>query len=154
VSQASFTLLKGVYDDYKEREGEVPQAVLFGQGGMIATAVDEVFKMASAHKVRGSEDVNQYTAAQMDMMRRVGELLEKEQSDSSVDEAQELMMDVEMAYNPGVEAAPLGVKDQADLDAIEYQEEMRQPAAQPENPAAAQQQATPAASLPAEQGLI
>jgi hypothetical protein len=148
VSQAAFTLLKGVYDEHTRKEGEVPQAALFGEGGMIATAVDELFKLANAHKLKGSEDVNQYTAAQMDMMRRVGDYLEKEQSDSSTDEAQELMLDVEEAYNPGAEAPPVGLEDQADLDAIQYQDEARAPQ---EAPAPAPAEAPP---MPPQGGLI
>lgn len=153
VSQASFTLLKGVYEEHRRKEGEVPQAALFGEGGMIATAVDEVFKLANTHKLKGSQDRNQYTAAQMDMMRRVGDLLEKEQSDDSVDEAQDLLLDVEEAYNPGAVSGPVGVNDQRDLEAIQYQEEARRGGVPAVNPAEAEQVA-PAESIPAAQGLI
>lgn len=153
VSQASFVLLKGVYDEHTRKEGPVPQAALFGEGGMIGTAVDEMFKLAAAHKLKGSDDINQYTAAQMDIMRRVGDYLEKEQSDDSVNEAQDLLMDIEVANNPNVEAAPIGTRDEQDLAAIQYQEEARRPGGGNENPAAMQEQA-PAASVPAEMGLV
>lgn len=154
VAQASFVLLKGVYDEYKRKEGEVPQAALFGEGGMIATSVDEIFKLANVHKLPGSDDINQYTAAQMDMMRRVGELLEKEQSDDAVDEAQDLLMDVEEAYNPGATAPPLGRDDLQDLDAIRYQEEARRPQVEQSGPVEAEASQVPGASLPEQQGLI
>lgn len=154
VSQATFTLLKGVYDNHRATEGEVPQAALFGEGGMISTAVDEMFKLANAHELRGSEDINQYTAAQMDMMRRVGEYIEKEQGDDSIDEAQDLMMDVEEAYNPGVEAAPVGIEDERDLAAIAFQEEARRGGVEPVNPAQREAEQQPAASIPNQGGLI
>lgn len=153
VSTAAFTVLKATYMDYTRANGEVPQAALFGEGGMISTAVDEVFKLAKIHNLEGSADMNQYTAAQMNMMKLVGEEIENRQEDGAVEETQDLLIDAELAYNPDAAAGPVSPRDRRDLNAIEFQEEARQPAGA-ENPAEQQAEQSPAASAPAEQGLI
>lgn len=95
VSQAAFTILEAVKGRVEAREGAVPPAALFGEGAMIHTAVDEMFKLARAANIPGSEDQDQYTASQMDMQRLVGEYLQKAQEDDAIGEAQELMLDSE-----------------------------------------------------------
>lgn len=124
VSQAAFTILRGVWGEFQRKEGEeVTPAILFGEGGMINTAVDEVFSIAKANKLPGSDDINQYAAAQMDMMRRVGEYIQQRQDDGAVEEAQDLMTDIEIANNPNVEPGVLPTQDRQSIEALSVQDE-------------------------------
>lgn len=118
VSKVAFTILQAVYQRHDQRDGPVPQAALFGQGGMISTAVDEVFSMAMALKLPDSKDQDQYTAAQMDVMRLVGEFLEKSQDDGAVGQAQDLLIDVETADGSVRDTLPINSEEQGDLAAI------------------------------------
>jgi hypothetical protein len=160
VSDAAFHILKAVHTKHVQKEGPVPPASLFGEGGMLHTAVDEVFAFAQAYGLQGSNAENQYTAAQMDIMRQAGEYLEKSSDDSAISEAQDLMLDIDEAGgggdHPGV--AP---SDRRDLAAIEYQDEVAQeelqagPAGQgplPGDPEAAEGQPDPTA--PQNGGLV
>lgn len=123
VSEAAITLLRPVYQAHEQKEGEVPQAALFGEGGMIHTAVEEVFQFAQAAGIDGSQSQDQYTAAHVDMMRKVGEFIEKKSDDSAVEEAQDLMVDVEMA-DPNYSGSPeMSTEDTAELKNIATQNE-------------------------------
>lgn len=95
VSKVAYNVLSAVHQRAEQRDGPVPPAALFGEGAMIHTAVDEVFQMAIANKVPGSESQDQYTAAQMDMSRLVGEFLQGAQEDGAIDEAQEMLLESE-----------------------------------------------------------
>ena len=128
VSQAAFTILKAIYPAYA-KEGEDASVALFSEGGMIATAVDEVYQLAQAHRLEGSDDINQYSAAQIDMMRRVGEFMEQRQEDDGVSNAQDLLMDIEEANNPGA-IGQTEPSDIADIDAVQYQDETGEAIAQ------------------------
>jgi hypothetical protein len=122
ASQAAFMLLNKVYREHDMRDGPTPQAALFGEGGMIHTAVDEIFQFAQARHIPGADEQDQYTAAQINMMRLVGEELEKEQDDDAVEEAQSLMVDVEMQDpNYALDPQPLGAEDKMALEDIEAQ---------------------------------
>jgi hypothetical protein len=118
VAQVAFNILKAVHQRHEQRDGPVPQAALFGEGAMINTAVDEVFSMAMSLKLPEAQDQDQYTAAQMDMMRLVGEFLEKSQDDGAVNEAQELMLDMETADGTSNTVDPLNAEEQQDLAVI------------------------------------
>jgi hypothetical protein len=118
VAKVAFNILNAVHQRHEQRDGPVPQAALFGEGAMINTAVDEVFSMAMSLKIPEAQDQDQYTAAQMDMMRLVGEFLEKSQSDESINEAQELMLDMETADGLDKPVDPLNAEEQGDLKVI------------------------------------
>lgn len=148
VSKAAFVLLSGVYTKFKDKERDAAQAALFGEGGMISTAVDELFKLAQMHRLPGSDDTNQYTAAQMDMMRRVGDYLEKNQDDAAVGEAQDLIIDIELANNPDAQVANTSRADILDLDAVQFQDEARQRGQAPAGEAAPMPTEGPAAPPP------
>lgn len=121
VSEAAITLLRPVYQKHEQRMGEVPQAALFGEGGMIHTAVEEVFQFAQALGIDGSQDQDQYTAAHIDMMRKVGEYIENKSDDGAVEEAQDLLVDVEMSHGQG-KNPELSGEDISDLEAIAAQQ--------------------------------
>lgn len=115
VAKVAFTVLNATHEKYIQREGPIESSVLFGEGGMISTAVDEVFKLAQGAKIPGSDDMNQYSAAQMDAMRLVGELIEKRQEDGSIDEAQDALIDMEMEAGGGEGAEPLNSEEYSRL---------------------------------------
>lgn len=123
VSKTAFMLLKSVYQKHESRNGPTPQAALFGEGGMIHTAVDEMFKFAQAYQIAGSDNQDQYNAAQMDMMRQVGEFLEKDRDDGAVGEAQDLMIEMD-ELGGGQPNGPVSRRDRESLEAIEFQDEM------------------------------
>jgi hypothetical protein len=118
VATVAFNILHAVHQRHEQRDGPVPQAALFGEGGMISTAVDEVFQMAIALQLPDSQDQDQYTAAQMDVMRQVGDYLEKSQDDGAVNESQDLLLDMETADGTVDNTPPLDAREQADLAAI------------------------------------
>lgn len=130
ISDVAFTLLKGVYTKHVNREGDVPQSVLFGEGGMIHTAVDVVAQYAITKGIEGADSQDQYTAAQVNMMKKVGELVQSESDDSAVEEAQDLLVDVEMADGDTQPPTP----DQQDRDSLNEIEIQNQPAAPQEEP--------------------
>jgi hypothetical protein len=101
IAKTAFTMLKSVVAAYQHERGEIESAVLFGEGGIIHTAVDEIYKRAQAWKIPGVENMDQYAAAQINMMRLVGEYMEQKQDDEGVSEAQEALMDMEEQGNPG-----------------------------------------------------
>lgn len=117
VAKVAFTVLKASHDKYVQQEGVELGAVLFGQGGMIATAVDEVYKLAVAIKIPGVEDEQQYSAAQFEVMRLVGEYMQKSQDDESVDGAQELLLDIEEAGGGLDASTPVSSEDRDTLAA-------------------------------------
>lgn len=115
VAKAAFTVLQAVHMRAEQRDGPVPPAALFAEGGMIHSAVDEAFKMAQINNLPGSDSQDQYTASQMEMQRLVGEYLEKKQDDNAVDEAQELMIDIE-TYDGAGDGTPLSPEERARLE--------------------------------------
>lgn len=138
VSEAAMLLLRPVYQKHEQQVGEVPQASLFGEGGMIHTAVEEVFKFAQASGIEGSQDQDQYTAAHVDMMRKVGEFIENKSDDGAVEEAQDLLVDVEMA-DPNYSGSPQMQPDDTEtLNQIGQQQEQVAPESDAGNIAAEQ----------------
>ena len=132
VATVAFQILRATVTQFEHQNSEkVEPAALFGEGGMISTAVDEVYKMAQALNVPGTEDMNQYTAAQMEVMRLVGDFLEKSQDDNAVGEAQEAMIEMEEMGGGGETAAPLNSEERAALASGAAYEDQPEPAEVP-----------------------
>jgi hypothetical protein len=118
VSTVAFNILSAVHQRQEQKDGPVPGASLFGAGGMISTAVDEVFAMAKSMGIPDAQTQDQYTAAQMHIMKLVGEHLEKSQDDDVVGEAQETLLDIETADGTADPTAPLDAEENASLRAV------------------------------------
>ena len=123
VAKVAFNVLLATKQEYEQKEGPLDSAIFFGEGGMISTAVDEVFKMARAQGLPGTDDQDQYSAAQFEVMRLVGEMMQSGQEDGSVGEAQDLLQDIDEAGGGGQSAAPLSgdERDTLELAAAEGQ---------------------------------
>lgn len=116
ISQAAFQILLATKQKYEAGGQKVPPAALFGEGAAIHTAVDELFQIAQAAQLPGSDDQDQYSAAMMNIMRLAGEHIEKSNDDDSVAEAQELLIDVETAGGmPGAGPATYTEEDNEQL---------------------------------------
>jgi len=100
VGQAAFQILLATKQKYERGGQELPSATIFGEGGAIHSAVDEMFQLAQAARIPGSEDQDQYAASIMEVMRLAGEHIESGSDDTSVNEAQELMIDIESTGGP------------------------------------------------------
>lgn len=161
VGNAAFQILLAIKQQYERDGGKLPEAVLFGEGGAIHTAVDEIIQLAQAAGIQGSDDPNQYSAAMMEVMRLTGEYIETTGDDNSVAEAQELLIDVEETGYAGQQIPQQGDDEslrgaiQRSLDA-QNQALQPQPAQDAANMAQAapqQQSAEPqAGGLPAAMG--
>lgn len=123
VADVAFTILKAVYQRHDQREGPVPQSVVFGEGGIVHTAVDEVFRYAQALGMPGSDDQDQYVAAQINIMKKVGEYVNNKSDDGAVEEAQDLLVDVEMAGGPYDRDPEVSGEDRRELEAVALQNE-------------------------------
>lgn len=130
VSTAAFYLLKAAKLEVENRIGPIDPAVFFGEGGMIHSAVDTVFEMAQTAGIRGSDDEQQYTAAQFDMMKKVGEYIQSAQEDGSVEEAQDLLIDIEMSGQPRDVPPP----SPQELSTLRQGQEQSMPATEPQAP--------------------
>jgi len=119
VAQAAFQILLSSKQKYESGGQKVPPAALFGEGAAIHTAVDELFQLAQAAGLPGSEEQDQYSAAIMDVMRQAGEHIEKSGDDTSIAEAQELLIDIE-ATGPNA-----GVPDYTEEDASNVESTVR-----------------------------
>lgn len=95
IGAATFQILLATKQKFEQGGTELPSAVLFGEGGAIHTTVDELFQLAQAAGIPGSEDQDQYSASIMEVMRLAGDHIETTGDDASVGEAQELLIDIE-----------------------------------------------------------
>lgn len=159
VAKTAFEVLKAVYTEYTQKEGVDLGSVLFGQGGMISTAVDEVFQIAIALGLPGTNDEQQYSAAQFEVMRLVGEYLRNTQEDDSVDQAQELMLDMDEAGGASDSSTPLNSEDRNILEEASApppppEEPQVSPEAQAAVPADGSPIASPQPAPPPPQGLV
>lgn len=111
VGAAAFQILLATKQKFEMGENTLPPAVLFGNGGAVHSTVDEIFQLAQAAGIPGSEDQDQYTAAIMEVMRLAGEYIETSGDDSSVGEAQELLIDVEQTGYQGQDIPNPGEED-------------------------------------------
>ena len=114
VGLAAFQILLSTKTKFEAGGQKVPPAALFGEGAAIHTTVDELFQLAQAAGIPGSDTEEQYTAAMMEVMRLTGDHIEKSGDDDSVGEAQDLMIDIEAAAgNTG--PVQLGQEDEDDV---------------------------------------
>ena len=158
VAAAAFQILLATKQKFEAGGEKVPPAALFGEGGAIHTTIDEIFQLAQAAGMPGSEDQDHYNAAMMEVMRLAGDHIEKTNDDASVGEAQELLIDIETAdgqaggYQP-VEEDVLAGTIQRSLDA---QNQALQPQQVPEDAATQKQQANQAnqGALPQQTGVL
>ena len=149
VAKTAFEVLKAVHSEYTQKEDVDLSSVLFGQGGMISTAVDEVFKIAVSLKLPGANDEQQYSAAQFEVMRLVGEYMQKIQDDDGVNEAQELMLDMDEAGGSTDASVPLNAEDRGTLEEAAMPPEEAMPPPVPEEmPSPEAQAAVPADGSP------
>ena len=142
VAGAAFQILLAVKQQFEAGGEKVPPAALFGEGGAIHSTIDELFQLAQAAGMEGSNDQDQYNASMMEVMRLAGDHIEKTNDDSSVAEAQELLIDIESAANP---EAAVGAVDEDSLTgtiqrSLDAQNLALQPEQVPPEGAAPQQQ--------------
>ena len=102
VGFAAFQILLSIKQQFELEGTKVPPATLFGEGGAIHTTVDELFQVAQAAGVEGSDDEAQYSASVMEVMRLAGEYIETTGDDDSISEAQELLIDIEETGQGGM----------------------------------------------------
>jgi hypothetical protein len=148
VAKVAFHVLLATKSEYEQKEGKLDPSVFFGEGGMISTAVDEVFRLAQANRIPGTEDQDQYSASQFEVMRLIGEYIQSGQDDDAVSESQDLLLDIDEAAGGGRHAEPLD-SDENDTLALG--------AAPPPGPEQAPEggvppTAAPPEAIPAEQG--
>lgn len=112
VGQAAYHILNATKTKFEKGDVQLPSAAIFGEGGMIHSAVEELMQLAQAAGLPGSDDQDQYHAAMFETYRLVGEHIQSSGEDGSIAEAQELLIDVETAggnmstapgLNPGQE---------------------------------------------------
>lgn len=136
VSRAAFLTLQSTKLKYEQTRGAINPSVFFGEGGMISTAVDLVFQMAQAAGIAQSDDMEQYSAAQFDIMRQVGEHMRAAQEDGAIGEAQDYLVDMEMGPDDSDEYDDVDPPDAEDRRALESAAAppMEEPAPEPEMP--------------------
>ena len=130
VGAAAFQILLAVKQKFEAGGEKVPPAALFGEGGAIHSTIDELFQLAQAAGMEGSDDQDQYNASMMEVMRLAGDHIEKTNDDDSVAEAQELLIDIETAANP--EQAVQGVDEDSLTGTIQRSLDAQNQALQPE----------------------
>lgn len=133
ISQAAFQILLATKQKYEQGGQKVPPAALFGEGGAIHTAVDELFQMASAAGVPGADDQDQYSAAMMNVMVLAGDYIEKASDDTSIAEAQDLLIDVEAASGEPQRTMPPMQDDGSLQSAIQRSLDAQNQSLAPEN---------------------
>lgn len=117
VGQAAYQILLSAKQQEEKGGKELPPAALWGEGAGIHTAVDELFQLAQAAGIPGSQEQDQYSAAMFEVYRLAGEHIEQGNDDNAVKEAQELMIDVEASSGPqGIPEGTYGMPHQKMLD--------------------------------------
>lgn len=143
VGFAAFQILLATKQKFEEGGTKVPSATLFGEGGAIHTTIDELFQVARAAGVPGSDDEDQYSAAMMEVMRLAGEYIENVGDDESIGETQELLIDSE---EPGANdiLAETSEDEESLRDSIQRSLDAQNQALEPEQVEEAPQQQQPA----------
>ncbi len=116
VSTATMHLLQATRLEYEQKHGQPNPSVYFGEGGIIHSGVDAVFAVGQAIGREEAQSTDQYTAAMMDTMRKVGEYVQGAQEDGAVDEAQEFLLDIEMGGEDVPDVPPLDGEDRLALE--------------------------------------
>jgi hypothetical protein len=97
VGQAAFQILLATKQKLEGKNGKpLPPAALWGEGAGIHTTVDELYQLAKMENIPGSEQQDQYMASMFEVYRLAGDHIQNSNEDESINEAQDLIADIEM----------------------------------------------------------
>lgn len=100
IGNTAFQILLAVKQNMEKDGKPVEPAALWGEGGAIQSTVDELFQLARAARLPEADNPDMFSAAMFETYRLAGEYIQNANEDDAINEAQELLVDVETSTDP------------------------------------------------------
>jgi len=113
VADVAFEILKREKNRLEDKKEQVFPSVFFAETGATPVVLDQLWDLAGAAGLPGSNDQDQYAAALINLFRRIGESIVEEGDEEAISQAEELAISMALTNEGGSSAEGPGVADEA-----------------------------------------